>query len=228
MRINKYLSSHGVCSRRAADRFIEEGVVMVNNKRAKIGDDVTDNDVIIVGNKVVNNDMEFYYIAYNKPKGVEVTMNREVKHNIADALGLKGHIFPIGRLDKDSSGLILLTNDGDTANKILHPSFGHEKEYLVHVERPISHTVLKQLASGVKLEGTRTQTTRVSAQNKTSFKMILSEGRNRQIRKMVERLGYRVTQLKRIRVMNIKLGHLKTGHWRMFTKTELAEFKSQL
>ncbi|MBT6254291.1 rRNA pseudouridine synthase [Candidatus Uhrbacteria bacterium] len=229
MRINKYISSHGVASRRAADRLIEEGKVTINGKRAKLGDTIeSDDDVVIVDGKAVNPDTDQIYIAYHKPRGVEVTMNRDVKHNIAEAIGLKGHVFPVGRLDKDSSGLLLLTNDGDIVNAILRPASGHEKEYLVHADRPISNEFLRQLANGAKIMGRQTSPTKTTRQNKTSFKIILTEGRNRQIRRMVDKLGFHVKNLKRTRIMNIKLGHLKAGHWRHLTKDELKELKNQL
>lgn len=228
MRINKYIAAHGVASRRASDRLIEDGKVLINGKIAKLGDTVTDEDVVIVDGRPVNPETDPIYIAYHKPRGVEVTLNRSVKNNLADALNLKGHIFPVGRLDKDSSGLLLLTNDGDIVNKILKPASGHEKEYLVHADREVSNEFLRQLAQGARIEGRQTSPTKTARQNKSAFKIILTEGRNRQIRKMVEKLGFRVKTLKRTRIMNIKLGHLAPGHWRHLTKAELLELKNQL
>ncbi|NQV11855.1 rRNA pseudouridine synthase [Candidatus Uhrbacteria bacterium] len=228
MRINKYIAAHGVASRRASDRLIEDGKVSINGKVAKLGDSVEDEDVVIVDGQAVNPETDQIYIAYHKPRGVEVTLNRSVKNNIAEALDLKGHVFPVGRLDKDSSGLLLLTNDGDIVNKILRPASGHEKEYLVHADREVSNEFLKQLANGARIEGRQTSPTKTKRQNKTAFKITLTEGRNRQIRKMVQKLGFHVKTLKRTRIMNIKLGHLSPGSWRHLTKVELQELKNQL
>ncbi len=228
MRINKYLSVNGVCSRREADRLIESGQVVINKKVATLGDQVTDEDYIFVKGKAVLKQEERIYIAYHKPVGIEVTANKEVKHNLADELGFDTHLFPIGRLDKDSSGLLLMTNDGEIVNKVLRPQYLHEKEYLVHVDKAMTEVFLKQMAEGVKLKKKRTRTARVERHNKRAFKMILTEGKNRQIRRMCEAFGYKVTALKRIRIMNIRLSHLKEGAWRHLKPAERREFLESL
>ncbi len=228
MRINKYLSTNGVCSRREADRLIESGQVVINKKVATLGDQVTDEDYIFVKGKPILKQEERIYIAYNKPVGIEVTANKDVKHNLTDELGFDTHLFPIGRLDKDSSGLLLMTNDGEIVNKVLRPQFHHEKEYLVHVDKPMTQIFLKHLSEGVKLKKKRTRTARVERHNKRAFKMILTEGKNRQIRRMCEALGYTVTALKRIRVMNIRIGHLKEGAWRHLKPAERRQFLDSL
>lgn len=214
MRINKYLSSFGVTSRRQADRLIKDGRVRINGRTAIVGDKVGDDDVVVVDKQPIAAEIERVYIAYHKPVGVETTTNQTVKHNLIDELGFDFHFFPIGRLDKDSSGLLLLTNDGDIVNQILRPEFHHEKEYLVHVDRAFDHAFIKHMREGMKIQGKKTRGAHVERHNKRAFKVILTEGRNRQIRRMVEALGYQVTSLKRVRVMNVLLGRLKPGAWR--------------
>jgi 23S rRNA pseudouridine2604 synthase len=228
MRINKYLSTNGVCSRREADRLIESGQVLINKKVATLGDQVTEEDYVFVKGKAVLKQEERIYIAYHKPVGIEVTQNKEIKHNLANELGFDTHLFPIGRLDKDSSGLLLMTNDGDIVNKVLRPQFLHEKEYLVHVDKAMTEIFLKRLSEGVKLKKKRTRTARVERHNKRAFKMILTEGKNRQIRRMCEAFGYTVTALKRIRIMNINIGHLKVGAWRHLKPAERKQFLDTL
>jgi len=228
MRINKYLSSHGVCSRRDADKLVEERRVKIDGKIAKLGDTVEEESNVQVDNDFVIDEIHKLYIAYNKPKGIEVTQNKTVKKSLANILPFKSHIFPIGRLDKDSSGLLLLTNDGDIVNKILKPKGQHEKEYLVHVDKEITTKFMKQLRQGIKIKHKKTLPTRVQYQNKNAFKIILTEGRNRQIRKMTEALGYKVISLKRLRIMNIKLGHLEPNKFRELSKKELTILLKQL
>lgn len=220
MRINKYLANHGVCSRREADRLIEAGKVKINDKIAVLGDQVGDHDVVFANSQPVNPEARELYLAYHKPRGVEVTHADNVVNNLPRALGLREHAFAVGRLDKDSSGLLLVTNDGSIVNKILKPSEGHEKEYLVHVRRPITKTFLEKMAEGVKIDKRVTRPAKVERQNKNAFRIILTEGKNRQIRNMVEKLGNEVKTLKRVRVMNIKLGHLKPGDARPLSNKE--------
>jgi len=214
MRINKYLSSFGVTSRRQADRLIKDGRVRINGRVATVGDQIGDEDVVVVDKEPIAANIDRIYIAYHKPIGVETTTSRLVKHNLVDELGFDFHFFPIGRLDKDSSGLLLLTNDGDIVNQILRPEFHHEKEYLVHVDRPFDHAFLKKMREGIIVQDKRTQGAYVERHNKRAFNVVLTEGRNRQIRRMCEALGYTVTALKRVRVMNVHLGRLKPGGWR--------------
>ncbi|HBU27531.1 TPA: 23S rRNA pseudouridine synthase F [Candidatus Uhrbacteria bacterium] len=220
MRINKYLANHGVCSRREADRLIQAGDVRINDRVAVLGDDVGEEDVVFTNGLPVNPETDEIYLAYHKPRGVEVTHATDVAQNLPRSLGLHEHVFAVGRLDKDSSGLLLVTNNGDIVNKILKPVGGHEKEYLVHVRRPMTKSFLEKMAEGVTVEGRPTRTASVERQNKNAFKIIITEGRNRQIRKMVEALGNEVTTLKRTRVMNIKLGHLKQGQARPLSRKE--------
>ena len=228
MRINKYLANHGVCSRREADRLIQAGKVKINDRVAQLGDQVGDDDVVFANNQPVNPEARELYLAYHKPRGVEVTHAEDVKNNLPRALGLREHVFAVGRLDKDSSGLLLVTNDGSIVNKILKPAEGHEKEYLVHVRRPITKTFLEKMTEGVKIDKRKTRPAKVERQNKNAFRIILTEGKNRQIRKMVEKLGNEVTSLKRTRVMNIKLGHLKAGQARPLSNKELQALFKEL
>lgn len=228
MRINKYLANRGVCSRREADRLIEAGQVKIGQRVAQLGDQVGDDDVVFVKNQPVNPEARELYLAYHKPRGVEVTHSDDVKNNLPRALGLREHVFAVGRLDKDSSGLLLVTNDGSIVNKILKPAEEHEKEYLVHVRRPMSTAFLEKLQEGVKIDKRKTRPAKVERQNKNAFRITLTEGRNRQIRKMVESLGNEVTSLKRMRVMNIKLGHLKPGQARQLSNKEVNELFKQL
>ncbi len=214
MRINKYLSSFGVTSRRQADLLIKDGRVRINGRVARVGDNVGDEDAVVVDKQPIAAEIQRVYIAYHKPVGVETTTSQTVKHNLIDELGFDFHFFSIGRLDKDSSGLLLLTNDGDIVNQILRPEFHHEKEYLVHVDRAFDHAFIKHMRDGMMIQGKKTRDAYVERHNKRAFTVVLTEGRNRQIRRMVEKLGYEVTSLKRVRVMNVRLGHLKLGAWR--------------
>ena len=228
MRINKYLSSRGVCSRREADRLILEGHVKINGKKAELGSNVGDEDVVEVKGKPIDSGREDVYIAYHKPRGVEVTMAKGVDNNLQKALRMKEHMFPIGRLDKAASGLLLVTNDGDIVNKILKPAGGHEKEYIVNVMRPVTKSFIEKMSSGVKIEKRKTRPAIVTRQNRNAFRIILTEGRNRQIRKMVETCGNMTTGIKRVRVMNIKLGRLRPGESRPLSKKEVRELKASL
>lgn len=223
MRINKFISKTGICSRREADEYIKAKRVTINGKIAELGSNVEAGDVVKLDGKQIGKKRKPVYIALNKPVGIISTTERHVKGNIIDFVDHKERIFPIGRLDKDSQGLILLTNDGDIVNKILRSENNHEKEYIVTVDKPITGSFLNGMASGVKILGTKTKPCKVRRINDTVFNIILTQGLNRQIRRMCQVFGYKVVKLKRIRIMNIKLGNLKIGQWRNLTKEELSE-----
>ena len=228
-RINKYLSEIGYCSRREADKLIEQGRIMVNSKEAKMGYKVQKDDVIHVdGEKIKHKKTKRIFIALNKPKGVVCTTNAGVEeNNIIDYINFRERVFPIGRLDKTTTGLILLTNDGDTANKILKTAYNNEKEYLVRVNRPISEEVLKKMSEGVKILGKKTKKCKVEKIKSTEFKIILTQGFNRQIRRMCEHFDFRVVSLKRVRIMNIKLD-VREGKYRLLNDKEISELTNML
>ncbi len=229
-RINKYLSEVGYCSRRRADRLIVEGKVTINGKVPEIGTKVDDCDLIEVEGKRIEKSIKQkkIYLAFNKPVGIVCTTNREVEpDNIIDFIKYPKRIFPIGRLDKWSEGLIFLTNDGDIVNKILRARNNHEKEYIVSVNRPINSEFIQTMSSGVEILETITKNCFAKQMGPKKFKIILTEGLNRQIRRMCESLGYRVQSLKRVRIMNIKLD-LPLGKYREFTKKELLELNKLL
>ena len=228
MRINKFISEAGTASRRGADKLITEGRVTINGKRATIGSQVEPgDDVRVNGNQlfVARNNV---YIALNKPVGITCTTEKGVKGNIVDLVNHPFRVFHIGRLDKDSEGLILLTNDGDIVNEILRSENQHEKEYVVSVDRPITPEFLKQMSEGVKILDTITLTCKVEQLSKYDFKIILTQGLNRQIRRMCEALGYNVYRLQRIRIMNIQLDNLPVGQWRYLSKKEKAQLFQEL
>ncbi len=214
VRINKYFTEQGYCSRRAADRMVEDGRVRINGREAVLGDQVTDDDVVTVDGRVVKSRPRPVYLAYHKPVGVTCTTELHVEGNILQAVGYPERIFPVGRLDKDSSGLILLTNDGDIVNLILRAEFGHEREYRVTLDRPYTPTFLRCLEQGVLVQGEKTRPCRTARGDATTFRIMLTEGRNRQIRRMCAALGYRVVRLVRVRIMHIRLGDLPVGKWR--------------
>ena len=223
IRINKYLSEIGFCSRRRADDLIEQGRVKVNGKLAVMGEKISGREEIRVNNKVVKKPekKKSVYLAFNKPVGIVCTTDtRREKNNIIDFINYPTRIFPIGRLDKPSEGLIFLTNDGDIVNKILRANNQHEKEYVVEVNKPITKEFIKQMGNGVPILETITNKCYVKQTGKKTFKIILTQGLNRQIRRMCEYFDYRVISLKRIRIMNIKLD-LKVGEYRYFTNSEL-------
>ncbi len=223
IRLNKYISETGICSRREADRLIEEGRVKVNGKVAGMGLRVTDTDFIAVGGKPLKAKPAPVYLVYNKPVGIICTTDPEVPENIVTAVNYrKGRIFPIGRLDKPSEGLILLTNDGDIVNKILRAGNAHDKEYIVSVDKPFDAEFVRRMAAGIPILGTVTKPCKVRQISATSFNIILHQGLNRQIRRMTEYLGYNVTRLKRVRIMNISLDGLKVGQWRLLNQKELS------
>jgi len=229
MRINKYLADRGVCSRREADKMVADSRVMVDGKVAVMGQKVTGQEVIAVdGNQVVANKSTRVYIVYNKPVGIICSTDPKAKDNIVDAVGYPERIFNIGRLDVASSGLILLTNDGDIVNKILRAEGKHEKEYIVSVDRKITPDFLDKMRKGVLIDDEKTLPARIEQVAEYTFKIILVEGRNRQIRKMCEELGFTVQSLQRLRIMNIEIGGLKTGEWRHLTAGEEADLMATL
>lgn len=224
VRINKYLSEIGFCSRRAADKLIEQGRVTINGKVPEMGTKISEEDVVAVDGSVVDAPAKKnVYLMLNKPIGIVCTTDTRVeKDNIIDFINYPSRIFPIGRLDKPSEGLILLTNDGDIVNKILRARNNHEKEYIVKVNKPITSDFLYQMRNGVPILDTITKKCEVEKIDKFSFRIILTQGLNRQIRRMCEYLGFRVLKLKRIRIMNIELD-IPVGKWRDLTKSELKE-----
>ena len=229
-RINKYLSEVGFCSRRAADKLIEEGKVTINGEITEIGSKVEEGDQVEVeGQKIINpTNQKNIYLAFNKPIGIVCTTDRRVEpDNIIDFIKYPKRIFPIGRLDKPSEGLIFLTNDGDIVNKILRAKNNHEKEYIVSVNRPINKDFIQSMSNGVEILDTITKNCFVKQLGQKKFKIILTQGLNRQIRRMCESLGYRVRSLKRVRIMNIKLD-VPTGKYREITKEELIELNRLL
>ena len=229
-RINKYLSEIGYCSRRAADKLIEEGVVTINGKISQIGTKVEQGDQVEVkGQKIEKyTKQKNIYLAFNKPVGIVCTTDRRVEpDNIIDFIKYPTRIFPIGRLDKPSEGLIFLTNDGDIVNKILRSRNNHEKEYIVSVNRPINKDFIQRMSNGVEILETITKNCLVKQLGPKKFKIILTQGLNRQIRRMCESLGYEVKSLKRVRIMNIRLD-VPTGKFREFTKEELHELSRLL
>jgi 23S rRNA pseudouridine2604 synthase len=222
VRLNKYISETGVCSRREADKWIEAGRVTCNGHPAVLGTRVQGGDEVRVDGEPIGAKKHQIYIALNKPVGVTCTAESHIENNIIDLVGHSERIFPIGRLDKDSEGLILLTNDGDIVNEILRSENNHEKEYIVTVDRAITDLSLKMMASGVKIMGEMTKPCKVSRIDQQSFRMILTQGLNRQIRRMCSALGYKARRLQRVRIMNIRLGSLSSGQWRNLTDTEMA------
>ena len=220
VRVNKYFTEQGYCSRRAADKMIGDGLVRINGRVAVLGDQVADDDVVTVDGRVVKSRPRPVYLAYHKPVGVTCTTELHVEGNILQAVGYPERIFPIGRLDKDSSGLILLTNDGDIVNLILRAEFGHEREYMVTLDRPYTPTFLRCMEQGVLVQGEKTRPCRTARVNAATFRIMLREGRNRQIRRMCSALGYRVVRLVRVRIMHIRLGDLPVGKWRELTPKE--------
>ncbi|SCY90682.1 23S rRNA pseudouridine(2604) synthase RluF [Alkaliphilus peptidifermentans] len=221
MRINKYISETGICSRREADKLIQDKRVKINDVISEIGSIVKSGDIVMIDNKPIGVKKKPVYIALNKPVGITSTTEKHIKGNIVDFVNHPDRIFPIGRLDKDSEGLILLTNDGDIVNKILRAENNHEKEYIVTVNKGISTSFMEGMAGGVRILGKRTKPCILVPISDRVFKIILTQGLNRQIRRMCQVFGYRVVKLKRIRIMNIKLDGLKTGQWRNLTDKEL-------
>lgn len=223
IRINKFFTEHGLTSRRGADRLIEEGRVTINGRRAVLGDVVSPRDRVALDGKPVAWGHARVYIKYNKPTGITTTTESQVDGNIIDAIHHRERIFPVGRLDKDSSGLILLTNDGDLVNDILRVEHGHEREYRVEVNRPITPEFVERMSRGVMVLGRPTLPCTVWAAGPKRFHIVLTEGRNRQIRRMCHELGYQVTALQRIRIMHLTLEGLPVGMWKDLSADELKE-----
>lgn len=221
MRLNKYISETGVCSRRQADQWIEQGRVTLNGAAATLGTQVEEGDRVEVDGRPVQPQAAGVYIALNKPVGITCTTERHVEGNIIDYIGHPQRIFPIGRLDKDSEGLILLTNNGDIVNELLRVENRHEKEYVVTVDRPITDEFLEGMARGVRILGVTTQPCRVRKIGQLSFAIILTQGLNRQIRRMCAAFDYQVRRLQRVRIVNIDLRGIKVGQWRELSMDEL-------
>ena len=229
-RLNKYISESGFCSRREADKLIQANRVTINNQIPELGTKVFTGDIVKVDGKEVcttaKDKSDRVYIAYNKPIGITCTTERHIRGNIIDAIKHKERIFPIGRLDKPSEGLIFLTSDGDIVNKILRAENAHEKEYVVTVDKPISERFISRMSKGIPILDTITKPCTVTMQSKFVFRIILTQGLNRQIRRMCEYLGYNVTKLKRSRIMNVTIAGIKPGEWRNLTKEELVDINA--
>jgi 23S rRNA pseudouridine2604 synthase len=222
VRLNKYISETGVCSRREADKWIEAGRVTLNGAPAALGHKVALGDEVRIDGNLIGAKQKAIYIALNKPVGITCTTEAHVEDNIVQFVGHSERIFPVGRLDKDSEGLILLTNDGDIVNEILRSENEHEKEYVVSVNRPITDLSLKMLADGVKIMGVSTKPCKVERVDAETFRLVLTQGLNRQIRRMCSALGYRVRRLQRVRIINIHVGALRAGEWRYLSADEVA------
>ena len=230
MRLNKYITDAGYCSRRQADAYIAQGRVTVNGVEAKLGQAVSAGDMVEVDGERVGGRKakKSVYIILNKPVGITCTTDTSDRTNIVDFINYKERIFPVGRLDKDSNGLIILTNNGDIVNKILRAGNNNPKEYIVTVDKPITDGFLAEMAGGVRILGVTTKPCRIIRNNPTTFTIFLTQGLNRQIRRMCQALGYKVTSLKRVRVMNLTLGSLEVGRWRYLTQQEEAEMLALL
>ncbi|WP_342526955.1 23S rRNA pseudouridine(2604) synthase RluF [Chryseomicrobium sp. FSL W7-1435] len=223
MRINKYLADAGIVSRRGADQWILDGRVVINGKQAELGSRVEDGDEVKVDGTVISQEQQLVYLVLNKPVGITSTTERHIEGNIVDFINHEKRIFHIGRLDKDSDGLILLTNDGDIVNEILRSENEHDKEYIVTVNERITDTFIDKMASGVKILDTVTKPARVKKLGPHTFSIILTQGLNRQIRRMCSALGFTIKRLQRVRIMNIELGNLPIGKWRDLTEDEKKE-----
>lgn len=228
VRINKFISETGFCSRREADKLVEQGRVTLNGRQAVLGDKATEGDDVRVDGKPLKTKKAGIYIAFNKPVGITCTTERHIKGNIIDYIRHKERIFPIGRLDKPSEGLIFLTSDGDIVNKILRAGNNHEKEYVVTVNKPITPDFVQKMSSGVPVLGVITKKCFVRKESSFVFTIILTQGLNRQIRRMCEHLGYNVTKLKRVRIMNVALDDLPVGKWRNLTAAEMKEINEAI
>ncbi len=226
--LNKYISQTGLCSRREADRMIQSGRVFINSNVASKGNRVNPGDKVTVDGQLIKSKPKSIYIALHKPPGITCTTDRKDKDNIIDYINHPKRIFPIGRLDKASTGLILLTNDGDIVNKILRVENTHEKEYIVTVNKVIASDFIKKMSQGVPILGTQTKKCHVVKLGHKKFKIILTQGLNQRIRRMCQYLGYRVVTLKRIRIINIDIDHLPLGRWRYLTPQELSELTNNI
>ncbi len=227
-RLNKFISETGFCSRREADKYIEEGRVTVNGNLPEMGVKVSDADEVLIDGKPLKAKPKRVYIAYNKPVGVTCTTERKIQSNIVKAVNYPERIFPIGRLDRPSEGLIFLTNEGDIVNKILRAGNNHEKEYVVTVDKPLNRQFVNKMANGIPILDTVTKKCKVKQTGPQQFTIVLTQGLNRQIRRMCEYLGYEVVTLKRTRIMNVTLKGLKVGQWRHLTEQEMAEINNSI
>jgi 23S rRNA pseudouridine2604 synthase len=221
--INKYISDTGACSRREAEKFIIEGRVLINNKVAILGNRVYANDVVMLDFEKIKSKADNLYIAFNKPVGIICTTDLKIKNNIISFINHPKRMFPIGRLDKESEGLIFLTNDGNIVNKILRAGNNHEKEYVVTVDKSINEWFVEKMSNGIPMLGTITNKCKVEILSSNVFRIILTQGLNRQIRRMCSYLGYEVRKLKRVRIMNISIKNIAIGQWRAFSEKELAD-----
>lgn len=230
IRLNKFISDSGICSRREADKHIEQGHVIVNGKRAKIGDQISPTDKVLVNGQqiIAKVEEDNVFLAFNKPVGIVSTTEIGAKDNIVDYIGYHERIFPVGRLDKDSQGLIFMTNNGDIVNKILRAGNNHEKEYVVTVDKPITDSFIAKMSSGVPILGTTTKKCKVTKEGANSFRIILVQGLNRQIRRMCEYLEYEVVKLERVRIMNITLKGLPVGEWRELKPNEMEQINAAI
>lgn len=228
IRINKAISSSGYCSRRQADALIETNRVTINGEKAVLGDRVTEEDVIAVDGKPIKEESKHVYLILNKPVGITCTTDTRVLGNVIDFINYPERIFHVGRLDKPSEGLLLMTNDGDIVNKILRAEYEHEKEYIVRVDRPITSSFIQKMSSGVPILDTITKRCEVEQISRFTFKIVLQQGLNRQIRRMCEHFNYNVEALKRVRLMHIKLENLPIGEWRYLTKQELNQLYKEV
>jgi len=225
-RINKVLSQRGVCSRREADRLISAGRVLVNGRPAETGEKIGQNDEIEVDGLPIDGPSKKIYVMLNKPIGVISTTDHDAPDNVIDYVGLKERVFPVGRLDVESSGLLLLTNDGELTERLTHPRYEHEKEYEVEVSRDISDDHIDQLRSGIKLSDGQTLPAKVNRISSNQFRIVLRQGMNRQIRRMCEAIGLEVSKLRRVRIHTLKLGRLRYGEWRELNKNEVEQLKT--
>ncbi|MDD9176201.1 23S rRNA pseudouridine(2604) synthase RluF [Aliivibrio finisterrensis] len=227
-RLNKFISDTGYCSRREADKLIDQERITINGKVPEMGTKVAEGDEVLVDGKPLKAKQDRIYIAFNKPVGITCTTERHVEGNIVDFINHEQRIFPIGRLDKPSDGLIFLTSDGDIVNKILRAGNAHEKEYVVRVDKPITEEFLQKMAAGVPILDTVTLPCKIKQESRFVFRITLTQGLNRQIRRMCEYLDYEVFKLKRVRIMNIDLGKLASGEWRYLTASEMNEINSMI
>ena len=226
--LNKFISSTGICSRREAEKLIVAGRVTINGKPTELGNRVFDGDIVKIDGRALKQKPKTLYIAFNKPVGIVCTTDSRERNNIINYINHPERLFPIGRLDKPSEGLIFLTNDGDIVNKILRAGNNHEKDYVVKVDKPITDDFIKKMSNGIPILGTITKKCKVKKISTYTFQIVLTQGLNRQIRRMCEYLGYDVLKLQRTRIMNVKLDALKIGDWRELSEKELSEINAMV